>query len=69
MIRSIIQTKRSCTRRKENRSRTSRSITARLTPLQLLQSLEATTDIQESFYKDISLMKIIEDVEVDNGIY
>ena len=33
-----------------------------LTPLQLLQSLEATTDIQESFYKDISLMKIIEDV-------
>ena len=33
-----------------------------LTPLQLLQSLESTIDIQESFYKDMSLMKIIEDV-------
>ena len=33
-----------------------------LTPLQLLQSLESTIDIQESFYKDMSLMKIIEDI-------
>jgi hypothetical protein len=34
-----------------------------LTPLQLMQSLEQTVDIQNSFYKDISLMKMIQDVQ------
>lgn len=33
-----------------------------LTPLQLLQALEQTSDIDRAFYPDLSLMKIIQDV-------
>lgn len=33
-----------------------------LTPMQLLQALEHTVDIQNSFYPDLSLMKLISDV-------
>jgi hypothetical protein len=38
-----------------------------LTPIQLLQALEQTVHIQKSFYPDLSLMKIIEDVSSLNG--
>lgn len=35
-----------------------------LTPIQLLKALEQTTDIQTSFYPDLSLMKLVSDTSI-----